>query len=659
VGSTNNVWNNDAVDGSFGITSPIFIDQITQLGALVNTLAIPPGMLVTSFSSKSELAVNQSQDGSAITLMGYMAPANTIDVSDSNSPGAYDPTNPSGGSYFRAVAQIAPNGAIAITPTNSYSGNNGRAAVLANGMYYMVGNANNGSGTPANILATAGVQMATPGQPATTPATQAASFSITSVTNPATGAPYAADKAGKDNNFRGLTIFGNTLYATKGSGSNGIDTVYQVGTAGTLPTLTTAATTSMTVLPGFNTVNAKTATTGPNPFGIWFANTTTLYVADEGDGTTADAATSKWAGLEKWSLVNGTWQLDYVLQNGLNLGVPYNVPNYPASINPATDGLRNLTGQANANGTVTLWAVTSTVSSNGDPGADPNMLVTITDTLANTTAAGAASEAFTTVIPPRAGTVLRGVGHTPQSLTGGSAQNVPVISSAATPSLESVAPGSLAFAYGVGLSAGDPGPILGVLPEEFGGTSVSIKDASGATTLAPLIYVSPDQLSFQVPPTAAAGTAQVTVKSGAGTETASNVQIANLAPGLFTLNNSGLAAAYAQRVSAGGALLATELAYQAAPAGNFIPLPISMGATTDQVVLTLYGTGFDAVPAGTTTATVNGVSTSVLFAGSQMQYTGLDQLNLQLPHSLAGSGNVNVEVTFNGVAANLVQITIQ
>src|ERR1051325_8711736 len=127
-----------------------------------------------------------------------------------------------------------------------------------------------------------------------------------------------------------------------------------------------------------------------SPFGIWFANNSTLYVADEGDGVAADAAVSKVAGLQKWSLVNGTWQLDYVMQNGLNLGQPYSVPNYPASLNPSTAGLRNLTGRVNADGTVTLWAVTSTVSANGDQGADPNKLVMITDTLLNTDPAGAA-----------------------------------------------------------------------------------------------------------------------------------------------------------------------------------------------------------------------------------------------------------------------------
>ena len=62
---------------------------------------------------------------------------------------------------------------------------------------------------------------------------------------------------------------------------------------------------------------------------------------------------------------------------------------------PATDGLRNITGQVNPNGTATIWAVTSTVSGSGDQGADPNKLVEITDPLAAT--APAARESFRTV----------------------------------------------------------------------------------------------------------------------------------------------------------------------------------------------------------------------------------------------------------------------
>src|ERR1035441_1289893 len=160
----NNVFKNNTLDGSFGVTSPIFLDQVSPAGTLVNTLAIPTTMVTTSFSSKSELALNLSTDGTAITFMAYVAPANTVDVSNSNTPGAYDPTNPAGGSYYRAVVQVGANGAIQGTPTNSYSGNNGRAAILANGVYYMAGNANSGSGTPANIIDTAGAQLALPGQ---------------------------------------------------------------------------------------------------------------------------------------------------------------------------------------------------------------------------------------------------------------------------------------------------------------------------------------------------------------------------------------------------------------------------------------------------------------------------------------------------------------
>src|SRR5580692_8474803 len=36
IGSTNNVWNNDTPDGSFGVTSPIFVDQITTAGQTIN-----------------------------------------------------------------------------------------------------------------------------------------------------------------------------------------------------------------------------------------------------------------------------------------------------------------------------------------------------------------------------------------------------------------------------------------------------------------------------------------------------------------------------------------------------------------------------------------------------------------------------------------------
>jgi len=654
VASTVNVWNNNGVDGSFGVTSPIFLEQITPTGTTVNSFAVPSNMIVTSYSSKSELSLNLSTDGSVLTFMGYLAAPSTVDVSNSNTPGVYDPTNPSGNSYFRAVAQVGANGAIQVTPTNAYSGNNGRAAILnsAAGLYYMVGNANNGTATPTNVVSATGVEVATPGQAANTVPTEVGNFSITQVTNPATNQPYAADKLGKDNNFRGLTVFNNTLYVTKGSGSNGIDTVYQVGTAGTLPTLANAASATIAVLPGFPTALAKTAgATSDYPFGIWFANATTLYVADEGDGVLADAAGSKTAGLQKWTLSNGTWQMAYVLQNGLNLGTPYSIANYPTSLNPATAGLRNLTGKVNGDGTVTLYAVTSTVSTNGDQGADPNKLVSITDTLSATTAP--ASETFTTLRTAVAGEVLRGIAFAPSSTT---MANVPLILSAASPSVTSLAQGGVAFAMGQNL-APEGDQIVGPSPTAFDQTSVSIEDSAGLLTSAPLLFVSPGQLTFLVPSTVAAGLAKVTVQSPGSSQTASNVVIAPVAPAVFTVNGQALLAGYAVRYPASGSPV-TELAYAVDPQGSFSAAPINMGAATDKVYLTIYTTGVQAAGLANVTVTINGVSATVLYA-SASGYSGIDQVNVLIPASLAGSGTVALQLTASGIAANTVQIAIQ
>ena len=77
------------------------------------------------------------------------------------------------------------------------------------------------------------------------------------------------DKIGKDTNFRGLTIFDNTLYVSKGSGGNGTNSVYQAGNAGVLPTGTAAqlAMVPLTTLPGFP--DFLPANPSTFPFGMW------------------------------------------------------------------------------------------------------------------------------------------------------------------------------------------------------------------------------------------------------------------------------------------------------------------------------------------------------------------------------------------------------
>ncbi len=425
------VWNNSlkvttgvpgsgANDANFGTSSAISLLSVNANtghldGSLdVTALAASQNLkLVTSFASKSELALNVTPDGKSVTFMGYNTTLGKLDISNSNTPGIIEPGNTdTQTATYRGVAQLnVSNKALQYTTSNAYAGNNGRAAVLAaNGQYYMAGNAGNGNGSAA-VTAATGIQLLTPGNNATTATPGTTELGAYNITQNG----YAADKAAKDSNFRGLTVFNNTVYVSKGSGGNGINTVYQVGAAGALPTGTSNP---ITVLPGFSTALAKPADkTVLHPFGLFFANASTLYVGDEGSGAATDfgaSPTTNAGGLQKWSLVSGVWTLDYTLKGSL-IGHSYTTSDGAGhALTTTADGLRNLTGRVNGDGTVSIFAVTSTAGSVlGDAGADPNQLVSITDTLANTTAAGAAGEDFTVLQTAALGQALRGVALAP------------------------------------------------------------------------------------------------------------------------------------------------------------------------------------------------------------------------------------------------------
>ena len=317
-------------------------------------------------------------------VRGYAgAGVGALDVSNSDAVAGQDPTNPVsfafGASYAfpRTIVSMDGGGHFSYTPTINYGGNNGRSALLgSNGLYYSVGNANNGNatafgaanGTNPDVTETTGLEVVTPINAATSNVAIPAGNS--SEVNPliqySFGSPPKPDKPGKDNNYRGVTEFGGALYFTKGSGSNGMQTVYTVAS---LPTVADAAAATISVVPGFPTDSAKATGGNFTPFAVFFANATTMYVSDEGSGNATD--TSTHAGLEKWSLVSGTWQLDYVLTQGLigvvDSGLTGPDGTYP---NVTTVGLRNLTGVVNGD-QVTLWATTSTSSTSGDNGADP------------------------------------------------------------------------------------------------------------------------------------------------------------------------------------------------------------------------------------------------------------------------------------------------
>jgi hypothetical protein len=171
------------------------------------------------------------------------------------------------------------------------------------------------------------------------------------------------------------------------------------------------------MLPGFGntggtgklTINALT-TNGINTVGemvnlspedYFFANATTLYVADSGnpknDSTVSSGTSIGDGGLQKWVFNGKTWNLDYTLSTGLNL-----VANTSAS---GTTGLFGLTGEVVGN-SVELYATNATV---GD--TDATFLYGLTDSLS--AIAPATGEAFTQLAAAPADSNFKGVAFAP------------------------------------------------------------------------------------------------------------------------------------------------------------------------------------------------------------------------------------------------------
>jgi len=218
-----------------------------------------------------------------------------------------------------------------------------------------------------------------------------------------------------------------------------------------------------------------------------------------------------------------------------------------------------------------------------------------------------------------------------------------------------LAPESIAVAYGQNLASGTAQASVSPLPATLGGVTVTVKDSAGVSRPAGLYYVSPGQIDYLMPAGTAAGVATVTVGN-----TASAALIAPVAPGLFSANGSGsgVAAALAVRVSANGTQTPVPV-FQCGSAGC-VSVPMDLGGPTDTLVVELYGTGIRGRSSlSNAVAQIGGVPAAVGYAGSQLQFDGLDQVNVSVPRSLAGAGEVPVVFTVDGITANVVTINIK
>ena len=222
-----------------------------------------------------------------------------------------------------------------------------------------------------------------------------------------------------------------------------------------------------------------------------------------------------------------------------------------------------------------------------------------------------------------------------------------------------LAPDSIASGYGTGLATQAASATTTPLPVALAGSTVSVQDAAGALRLGQLFYAGPDQVNFAVPGATGIGAAQVTVTSRSGATAAATVTIAAVAPSVFRMPGSSVAAAVAVRASAGGGQTTLSV-YQCSSGTSCSATPLDLGAATDTTVVLFFGTGLrKATSLANVRASIGGVDAPVLFSGAQGEFVGLDQMNVQLPQSLRGRGEVPVVFTVDGQQSNTVTINVR
>ncbi len=226
--------------------------------------------------------------------------------------------------------------------------------------------------------------------------------------------------------------------------------------------------------------------------------------------------------------------------------------------------------------------------------------------------------------------------------------NTAVTVSAASFTGPQLANRSIVAAFGANLATTTQAAISQPLPTSLGGTSLRVKDSTGSERLAPLFFVSRLQVNYQIPPGTATGPATITVTNGDGIVSTGTLQITDVAPALFTLNQSGFGAA------------------AALDAFNFTGEPFAATRPNGEPnIIAFFGTGLgtdatdvDGDVSAAVQATIGGNPATVQYAGRAPGFTGLNQWNIVLPVGIT-SGTHTVIVSRQGASSNAVTIAIR
>jgi hypothetical protein len=394
------------------------------------------------YGSASEGILQLSANGQYLTIMGYGVNATSFNTQSSNfGTAALGQTtstagNPGGVTTVpRVVALVGANGSVNTTTalTGVFNQNNPRSAATVDGTsFYVSGQGVTGDGTGGVFYATLGATTATPiNANTTTPGT-----SHNGTDNPALATET-----------RSVEIYNGQLYVSrdfgvKGSPNDTADIRSLSGPGGTLPTSASGLSVNRvlptTVSSGGNTGsidltkqtdNGVNSTRDPqssnfakgntfvylSPEQFFFANSTTLYVADSGSPKNgSNGAGLGDGGLQKWTFNGSAWVLQYDISAGLNL-VSQATANSNTPTAPGVTGLFGLTGKlVNVNGVeeVELFA-----TSYGLNELSQSFLYEVTDVLGSSTLATSSGlDDFTTLYSAPAGTLIRGVSFAPTPL---------------------------------------------------------------------------------------------------------------------------------------------------------------------------------------------------------------------------------------------------
>jgi uncharacterized protein (TIGR03437 family) len=222
-------------------------------------------------------------------------------------------------------------------------------------------------------------------------------------------------------------------------------------------------------------------------------------------------------------------------------------------------------------------------------------------------------------------------------------------------------PGYLGTLFGASLAPTTEVATTRPLPTTLAGTSLMLVDSTGQQIPLSLYFVSPEQINFAVPESAKAGPATLRISSGA-TITEASVMINPVQPGLFSASQKGLGPGIGNvlHVNADQSSFYTTLSQcTGSDLDTCANVPVQFSSPDEKIFLSLYGTGFrgrsslDGV-----VVTVNGISLPVLYAGPQPTYPGMDQLNVELPYSLRGLGEVVLKTLIDGQVANEISVLV-